>query len=257
MSDARHPVVVVVLLGALLGILGCDLLGGGKEERETPHPGCPGASSRSATSATDCSCINDQVLVAGRLECESCDPVASKGVYCDCGENSIFSFDGRLEQDLGLYSQQVQCQDPSSCGDGPAESDSGSAEGGNAGAAGGSGADTACEACEPFECGVGCDPCLVGETCVSGVCVYAGACRLVASRFDLIFDQYGYALTDASGQYLVEEGNRTACPRDRELAFFDYLSPELHIGSLCLEAQYVDDENGYCEYVGIVEALSK
>lgn len=123
------------------------------------HSGCPG---ESAAESGVCTCPSGQVLVAGALECADCEPGASGGAYCDCGENAVFSFDGRIDAALALVSEQVVCRPPSECTDGQRPA-----------------ADSQeCVPCAAGECGAGCGLCAVGSTCVSGQCVAASACRV-------------------------------------------------------------------------------
>ena len=123
------------------------------------NPGCPGESARSSGV---CACPSDQVLAAGALECADCEPQASGGAYCDCGENAVFSFDGRIESFLGIVSEPVVCRTPSSCPDGQRPAPYTGER----------------VACAGGECGGGCGLCDVGGTCISGMCVAASACRV-------------------------------------------------------------------------------
>jgi hypothetical protein len=121
--------------------------------------GCPGESS---FEDGVCACPDGKVLGAGALECKDCEPEASGEAYCDCGENAVFSFDGRIDWSLGLASEQVACREPSECPDGQRRAPD----------------SEECIACGALDCGTGCGLCDVGSTCISGTCVAAAACRV-------------------------------------------------------------------------------
>lgn len=123
------------------------------------HPGCPGESSAKSRA---CTCPAGQVLTTGSLECADCEPGASGGAYCDCGENAVFSFDGRIDVALGILSEPVRCLPPADCPEGERRS----------------GVSDECEPCGPNDCGTGCGLCAVGSTCISGKCLDVSACRV-------------------------------------------------------------------------------
>jgi hypothetical protein len=85
-------------------------------------------------------------------------------LYCDCGENAVFSNYFLTEVAYAIVSDRAKCVAPSECGDGQRLDElSGS-----------------CVACGANECGQGCPLCLVGATCISGTCVDAAAGRVTA-----------------------------------------------------------------------------
>lgn len=175
------------------------------------HRGCPGESN-SGNGA--CKCPGDTVLRAGALECKDCEPAASGGAYCDCGENAVMSFSGVLEFDLSLTSEQVHCEAPAECESGMRP-------------------DTlsgACIPCGPTECGTGCGLCAVGQTCISGVCVAAAACRITST------EQLSYTSCSFSAGKLAYFGPSSVLPP----------------GSDC---SYTDLDN--CYYEATAEVLSK
>jgi hypothetical protein len=148
------------------------------------EPSCPKGAHRSKDDPDLCVCKNaDEVMYAGALECDSCDPVASGGMYCDCGENAVFSDNLLLDQTFQLLSYRAECGKPNmKCPDGQWFDGS------------------SCAACEPQQCGQGC-LCQAGWTCVSGVCVGGIAGRVssittIAARYDEIVQG---ALRNTSG----------------------------------------------------------
>jgi hypothetical protein len=174
------------------------------------------------------------------MECEICDPTSSAGAYCDCGNNSVFSFDGRLDQQLGLVSAQVECVDPNPCGDS-----------GLGGAGGEAPVDDPACACGPYDCGPGCGSCPVGGTCISGICVLAGACRVKAST------RYDYQ-PDGRGGLVAVKNELNSCERSAGSIFwFDYVSPTNYIGLDCSFAEEDADRSGACDYLAEFEALSR
>lgn len=125
---------------------------------DAEHPGCPGESSMKSRA---CACPSGEVLSAGALECADCEPGASGGAYCDCGENAVFSFDGRIDAALGVLSEPVRCRAPADCPEGERRAESGE-----------------CVPCGTDECGTRCGLCAVGSTCISGTCRAVSACRV-------------------------------------------------------------------------------
>jgi hypothetical protein len=119
---------------------------------------CPIGSSKGKSGS--CACPSGQVLRAGALECADCDSSGSKESYCDCGSNSVFSMDARLDGYLSLSSPEALCSDEVDCASGSYP-----------------GLDGQCVKCAAGDCGA-CGPCNVGETCVSGKCVAAAGCRV-------------------------------------------------------------------------------
>jgi hypothetical protein len=158
----------------------------------------------------------------------------------------MFSFDGRIAQDLALVSPQVTCARPSSC----EPANEGHAEGGEPGAVGSS-----CVECAVSECGVGCAPCAAGQTCVSGYCVAAGACRLQAERWNEK-DGSGISHYDESG-LILQRGSPEQCQDHGHIQFFAYLNAGFRIGDPCFESYFTYDADGECIYSSAFEALSK
>jgi|GEM_PF-2721365 len=175
---------------------------------------CPGESSWSQSDGV-CGCGEGKVLRAGGLECGDCEPGASRKAYCDCGTNKVFSFNGLLDIVYDLPSEQVICTAPTTCEDGLRE-DRLSGE---------------CIACAESECGPTCGNCGVGQTCVSGRCVFGSGCRVTG----------------------VTQVDPEAAPchfHEGEMAYVDLIDV-LPLGTSC-----GFDEAG-CSYKGVVEGLSK
>jgi hypothetical protein len=217
--------VVLVTLVALL-FVACK-----KKPAETTapksHPGCPGDSARSVDDDVNCTCRPGEVLQAGSMQCKDCDPTGSNGVFCDCGSNSLFSMNATLEAQLGLDSNQVQCV---SAADAP---DGGCADGSYPGAGG-------CVKCGPNDCGL-CGVCDVGGTCVSGQCVWAGACRV---------ETIDPPCMDDGAQVTCAKEDVCKFAKGQEAAFFSL--DDYPVGSVC---QAIDPAG--CTYEGVIEALSQ
>jgi len=104
-----------------------------------------------------------QVLRAGALECDDCDSTGSKESYCDCGHNSVFSMDARLDGYLSLSSPEALCTDKVDC-------DSGSYP-----------ARRQCVTCMTGDCGV-CGPCNVERRASAASALPPRAAECVPSR---------------------------------------------------------------------------
>jgi hypothetical protein len=153
----------ILIIPLFLSFVGANMCQKADSSTSKPksHPGCPGASKRSATSATACVCSKGEVLRAGALSCTSCDPESSSGDYCACDTGGVFSMNATIDTQLSLSSPQVQCSPEADCAQGTYSDHAGN-----------------CQTCAKGDCG-DCGPCNVGETCVSGTCVAAAGCYVL------------------------------------------------------------------------------
>jgi hypothetical protein len=197
------PLLLIVAAAASIAACGDKVKKG--------HPGCPGRSARSSTDQNACRCGDGQVMWAGALACEDCDPTGSDGAYCDCGQNQVFSFNGKLDEALQITSPPVYCAPADVCPDGSFV-----------------GTDGTCTPCTAYDCGV-CGLCSVGDTCISGHCYPAAACRV--HSIPVTTSECEFAKDDQCG--------------------FGYLADH-PVGSSC----YCADSLG-CQYEGTSEALSQ
>ena len=164
-------------LFALSFILACNTSPG------NPFPGCVGESSQTSD-GNFCNCRNeggsqDDIIRADSLQCEKCEPRASRGAYCDCGNNSVIAFKGQVEQDLrsnagfNFNAPATVCASPeNNCPSGQFTSSNGTCQLCIRSANGGPG----------DSCGV-CGPCRSGLTCFSGTCLDIVACRVTSTVF--------------------------------------------------------------------------
>jgi hypothetical protein len=207
----------------LLALFALTFLLADKCEDDEPareHPGCPGESLVGAETGA-CVCGKGKVLRAGSLECEDCDPVPSNGLYCDCGRNSVFSLDARIDSTVGLRSPQVECAEEAECEQGFFPDSNGT-----------------CKPCAANQCGV-CGSCAVGDTCISGFCANVIACR--------VQDVYPDAVT-----YPYQNPKRDRCEfREGDLCTFGTFA-NAAVGDPCECFDSVD-----CYYEGRAEALSQ
>lgn len=151
----------ILILPLFLSFMGANMCQKKDDSSSKPrsHPGCPGGTKRSATSATACVCSTGEVLRAGALSCTSCDPDPSHGDYCACEDaDGVFSMNATIDTQLSVTSPQVQCSQAADCEHGTYADHAGN-----------------CQTCAKGDCG-DCGLCNVGETCVSGKCVAAAGC---------------------------------------------------------------------------------